>query len=443
MRLWLPVLGLWLIACGASETAPTDTRRSDTEAAGAGVRTDGAFARFDFARGTAFPPRARLAIGDVRVAPDAREVHVPVRLDRPTPNTVHARVLTRNGQPPVPAFEGRHFARVDTMVVFRPGDPLVQTVRVPLNGLPAGAHFALHLPEGADGAEVADGSGEIRGERGAPVSRAIKDGFRAPRRFAPRGAPVYRLDPARAAWSDRGGAGAFSTRLPHGRTQPANGESGLYLDPDWDTGGAAPAAVEGGALVLRSQQLARPFRYEGKAWQHGAAVLTGKAMPTTQIAFGQYEWEAQMPGRRGAWPALWLLPVSGWPPEIDVYEGFGDSPDWNFSRDISANLHGGSNGRRRFTVPLRIDARRFYGLGGFDESYHRYAVDIAPGFITWFVDGVEVYQSVNPFAGVTWFPLMTVAVKHNGAYEGGSGAMRVRSLRVWRSDGANAGADGG
>ncbi|WP_296312937.1 family 16 glycosylhydrolase [Erythrobacter sp.] len=187
--------------------------------------------------------------------------------------------------------------------------------------------------------------------------------------------------------------------------------------------------------MLTSQQLARPMAYEGQQWRHGAAVLTGERMPETHLAYGQIEWEAQMPDRRGAWPALWLLPTSGWPPEIDVYEGFGQSPDWNFSRHISANLHGGAGGKRGFTVPMRIDAQRFYGRSGFASGYHRYGVSIDPRHITWFVDGIEVYQTVNPFPGTVWFPLMTVAVKHPGtsAYAGGSGAMRVRALRVWRA----------
>ena len=62
----------------------------------------------------------------------------------------------------------------------------------------------------------------------------------------------------------------------------------------------------------------------------------------------------------------------------------------------------------------------------------RYAVDIAPDFITWFVDGKETYQTVNPFGGVNWYPLMNVAVKHNGDYVGGTGEMRVRSFAVWK-----------
>lgn len=424
------LLGLWLIACGASDTS-SDAGADAGAAAAAPAARD--LAAFDYAEGTAFPPRARVRIGDVAVAPGASEVHVPITLDRATPNTIHARVLTRNGRWPGAAIEGRNFERLDEVVVFRPGDPLTQTVRISLRGMPEGARFDLHFPEGVDGAGVADSSGTISALKDAAPTKPRTQGFRAPRRFVAEGEPVYRLDPALARWSDSGAADAFSTRLPHGRTQPGNAETGLYLDPAWKAAPAPPIAVERGVLVLRSQHLPKPVRHEGALWHHGAAVLTGQRMPATHVTYGQYEWEAQMPDRPGAWPALWLLPANGaWPPEIDVYEGFGDSPDWDFTSDISANLHGGAGGKRSFTVPLRIDARRFYGLGGFGSGYHRFAVDIAPDAITWFVDGIEVYQTVNPFRGVTWFPLMTVAVKHKGHYAGGSGEMRVRAFRVWQ-----------
>jgi len=422
------LLGLWVIACGASDApskALAETERS--------ADRKPALATLDFRRGTAFPPRSRVRIGDVAIPPGAREVHVPITLDRPTPNTVHARVLTRNGKwPHTAANEGRDFDRVDTVVVFRPGDPLTRTVRVPLRAMSEGTEFEVHFPEGVDGAAVADGTGVVSAEAGAPASVPHNRGFRAPLRFEPAGAPDYRLDPARIRWSDGGAPGVFSTRLPHGRTQTGNAETGLYLDPDKHRAPQPPIAIENGVLVLRSQALSPPIRHDGRAWPHGAAVLTGERMPETHLRYGQIEWEAQMPDRRGAWPALWLLPTTGWPPEIDVYEGFGDSLGWRFSRDISANLHGGSAGRRSFTAPLRIDAQRFYGLGGFATGYHRFAVNIAPDTITWFVDGIEVYQTVNPFSGTTWFPLMNVAVKHAGAYAGGSGAMQVRALRVWR-----------
>lgn len=400
----------------------------------AASRAGNAYASFDFKNGTAYPAQARLQIGDVAIAPGATEAHVPVRIDRPTPNTIHARVRTRNGQGTGYAYEGRHFTAVDTVVVFRPGDPLIKTVRVPVrNMMVVGTHFDLFFPEGASGGVIGDGRGVIRVAAGATGNTARTAGFRAPRTFAPSGTLAYSLDPATIRWSDAGSSSAFSTRLPHGRTQPGNNETGLYLDPGLHPAPLPPIAVEQGELVLRSQQLVAAISHDGALWQHGAAVLTGQRMPATQVRFGQYEWEALMPDRRGGWPALWLLPTSGWPPEIDVYEGFGYVPDWNFAADISANLHGGSGGKRSFTVPMRINATRAYGLSGFASSYHRFAVDIAPDFITWFIDGREVYQAVNPFRGTNWFPLMNVAVKHQGDYSGGSGAMRVRAFRVWKS----------
>ena len=82
---------------------------------------------------------------------------------------------------------------------------------------------------------------------------------------------------------------------------------------------------------------------------------------------------------------------------------------------------------------MQVNAASVYGINGFDTSYHRFAVDIATDFITWFVDGKEVYQTVNPFRGTTWFPLMNVAVKHQGDYVGGTSEMRVRSFAVWKA----------
>lgn len=350
-------------------------------------------------------------------------------LDRPTPNTVAVRVLTRNGSGRHYGYEGKHFSKVDTWLFFRPGDPLVQTVRVPLRNFDAGRHFDLIFPAGVVGGENGGGRGTITGVAGAAVSQPRTAGFRQPRTFSPSGSLAYRLDPARAAWSDGGSSTAWSTSLPHGRSQPANAETGLYLDPELHDAPRPPIAVEEGAVVLRSQQLVSPIRYDGTDWQHGAAVLTGQTMPATHIRYGQYEWEAMMPDRRGVWPALWLLPTTGWPPEIDVYEGFGYSPDWNFTRDISGNLHGGRKGKRSFTAPMRLNAGAAYDIRGFESAYHRFAVDIAPDFITWFVDGREVFQAVNPFRETTWFPLMTVAVKHEGNYTDGTAAMRVRSFR--------------
>ncbi|OYU42023.1 MAG: hypothetical protein CFE44_26390, partial [Burkholderiales bacterium PBB4] len=60
---------------------------------------------------------------------------------------------------------------------------------------------------------------------------------------------------------------------------------------------------------------------------------------------------------------------------------------------------------------------------------------VATDYITFFVDGKETYQTVNPFKGTTWYPLMNVAVKQTGDYAGGTAEMRVRSFAVWKVPG--------
>ncbi|MCL9999403.1 MAG: family 16 glycosylhydrolase [Erythrobacter sp.] len=444
----------FLSACGGDEAAPPQSSLADAAqpvtvvqptggkvASTANGLPEGAttttnpFAAFDFKGGTVYPAKAAVSIGTVSVPVGASEAFVPIRINRQTPNTVIVRVMTRNGTGTLAGIEGRHFQKVATTVFFRPGDPLEQTVRVPLVNMDAGRSFDIILPEGVVGGGVINSSARVTAVVGAKAGVAKTGGFRKARTFAPSGALAYQLDPAKVTWSDAGSAEAWRTRLPHGRTQPGNAETGLYLDPGLHPTAMPPFAIENGEVVIRSQQLASPILHDNTYWHHGAAMLTGQRMPATQLQYGQYEWTAMMPNRRGGWPALWLLPTSGWPPEIDVYEGFGYGSGWNFSKNISGNIHGGANGKRSFTALMQVNAANAYGLSGFDTSYHRFAVDIAPDFITWFVDGKETYQTVNPFKGTTWFPLMNVAVKKTGDYTGGTAEMRVRSFAVWKVPG--------
>lgn len=413
----------------APSPAPTPTPTPSS----APAREAGSFSSFDFQSGTVYPAMANIRIEDVQVPPGASEAYVPVVLDRATPNTVVARVKTRNGNGGNYAVQGSNFEKVDTFVIFRPGDPLRQTVRVPLTSMSTGKHFDLYFPITVTGAQAADADGTITAVSGAAASAPARGSFRAARTFKATGTLSYTLDPSTMRWSERGSADSWSTALAHGRTQTGNKETGLYLDPGLWPQAEAPFRIENGELVIHSQELKSLIMYDGTYWQYGAAALTGRRMPETQVRYGQYEWVARMPNRKGAWPALWLLGVNGWPPEIDVYEGFGYSSDWNFATDISANIHGGPRNNRKFVRPMRLNAANTYKLSGFDTAYHSFAVDVQKDYITWFVDGIEVYQAVNPFHEEDWYPIMNVAVKTTAPYTEGSGDMRVRSFRVWNS----------
>lgn len=389
------------------------------------------FANFDFANGTKLPAKATLSIGAAVFRPGASVAYVPVRLNQPTPNTVIARVITVNGTTTNKAISGYQYKATEDVVIFRPGDPLTKTVAVPILSATDGQQFSLKLREAPWGANQGTASATVTASSTQTPTAAATSGFRYPRTFRTYGTLQYEMTPSTMRWSDAGWSGAWSTKLSHGRAQPANGETGLYLDESLYPGVEAPLRFTSEGLVFHTQVLDTPITYNGVSYNYGSVVLSGHNTPATQIGYGQYEWVAKMPTRRGAWPAFWLISTSGWPPEIDVYEGFGYQSYWDFDRHISATIHGGSGGVRSFQRGSSIQAEQAYGLSGFSQGYHSYAVDIGPEYITWFVDGLETYQSVNPFRGHRWYPIMDVAVKTTGSYTDGSGDMIVKSFRAW------------
>jgi hypothetical protein len=92
--------------------------------------------------------------------------------------TLIARVVTRNGT----AIQGQ-FGKIDTKLIFRPGDPLERTVRIPiLKPIPEGGTFDLIMPDSMRGGGLLKGVGHCVCKTGAvPIAeipwtgRAAKD----------------------------------------------------------------------------------------------------------------------------------------------------------------------------------------------------------------------------------------------------------------------------
>ncbi|HAF41906.1 MAG TPA: beta-glucanase [Sphingobium sp.] len=377
------------------------------------------------------PDKATLSIGNATFRPGTGTAYVPITLDRATPNTVIARVVTVNGSGTLRALSGYHYQTVDTVVIFRPGDPLTQTVAVPIIGAAEGQFFQLKLREAPWGGLQGQSVGTVTASSTATVTAKATGTFRAARTFAPTGTLQFELLKDTHKRSPDGGWNRWATSLSHGRTQVANGETGLYLDSSIWPGIEGPVYWSSKGLVLHTQKLATPIYYEGQSWKYGASVLDGRNFLASQIGYGQYEWDARMPNRRGTWPAFWLVSTSGWPPEIDIYEGFGYQSYWDFDRHVGQTIHGGSGGVRSFQRGVVIQTEQAYGIKGYSEDFHRFAVDIQRDYITWFVDGKETYQSVNPFQGFRWYPIMNVAVKTDSAFTDGSGDMIIRSFKIY------------
>lgn len=387
---------------------------------------EGAKAADIYAGGTKYPAAADVEITPFSVPVGAEVVHVPVTLDRASPNTVIAHIRVYDGE------GGRADPDTRKAVIFRPGDPLTKTVSFNVRNMSEGNNVQAVQYEVPDGGNRAGGGIRITAAPGA-VNQPVTGG-RAALAFEPRGSLSYSGTWESIRFDDEGGPDRFSTSLPHGRTQPGNGETGYY--GTLDLGGHE--RTDGG-LLLSTRRLERPVKVGTPAVEYPflATVLSGHRTPETQFKHGSVEWVVRMPNRKGSWPALWLLPTGGWPPEIDVYEGFGYNGSWRFSSSLSANLHGGEHNRRTFTRPAMSMTMQTFGLDGtLDSAFHRFAVTVEPAWITLFVDGVETMRYANPFDGETWYPLANVAVKAamDSPYDDGSGAMAVRSIKVWRAD---------
>ena len=416
-----------LIGSETTSTASLTTSAST----GSTAITASNFADFDFADGTKLPDKATLSLGNATFQPGTGTAYVPVTLDRPTPNTVIARIITVNGSGTLRALSGYNYQTVDKVVIFRPGDPLVQTVEVPIISATEGQQFQLKLREAPWGGLQGQSTSTITATSSVASTAKATGTFREPRTFAATGTLQFELKKETHKRSPDGGWDRWATSLSHGRTQTANGETGLYLDSTLFSGIEGPVYWNTNGLVLHTQKLKTPISYDGQSWNYGSSVLDGRNFLASQIGYGQYEWEAKMPNRRGSWPAFWLISTSGWPPEIDIYEGFGYQSYWDFDRHIAQTIHGGSGGVRSFQRGVTIQTEQAYGLKGYSQDFHRFAVDIQRDYITWFVDGVETYQSVNPFQGHRWYPIMDVAVKTDGAYDDGSGDMTIRSFKIY------------
>ena len=376
--------------------------------------------------GKKYPAAAKVEIKSFDVPVGATVVHVPVTLDRESPNTVIAHVRVFDGK------GGRANPDTTKPVIFRPGDPLTKTASFKVRALKEGADVRAVQPSVPDGAYRKGGSIRITAKAGA-VNEPIEGGREAIK-FEPIGKLTYSATGQTIQFDDKGGSMSFSTSLSHGRTQVGNGETGYYSTVDMNGFVRTPDG-----LVLSSRRLDKPVKVGTPATEYPfmATMLSGHRTPETYFKHGTVEWVVKMPNRRGSWPALWLVPTGGWPPEIDVYEGFGYNGSWKFNASLSTNLHGGDKGVRTFTRAAMYMKMSDFGLPNtLDSEFHTFAVTVDSELITIFVDGVETMQYANPFDGENWYPLTNVAVKAkvDSPYSDGSGDMTVQSIKVWRVD---------
>ncbi|GAB3662422.1 ricin-type beta-trefoil lectin domain protein [Glycomyces tarimensis] len=128
---------------------------------------------------------------------------------------------------------------------------------------------------------------------------------------------------------------------------------------------------------------------------YGTCEYTSGKLTTAETftqQYGRFEARIQVPRGQGMWPAFWMLGDDigqvGWPQsgEIDIMENVGYEPSTVHGTLHGPGYSGGAGVGAGYTLP---------GGQQFADGFHTFAIDWAPGSITWSVDG-NVYSQKTP-----------------------------------------------
>ena len=193
------------------------------------------------------------------------------------------------------------------------------------------------------------------------------------------------------------------------------------------------AKVENGKLVIT----AKKETVGGMNYSSARLVTRNKG----DFLYGRIEVNARIPGGRGTWPAIWMLPTDfaygNWPKsgEIDLMEHVGyDMNRIHFTVHTEAYNH---------MLNTQRSANRVIGTA--TTAFHKYRVDWTPYAVRGYFDDELVFTFVNEGAGYTKWPfdkrfhvLLNIAV--GGDWGGAQGvddsvfpvAMEVDYVRVYK-----------
>lgn len=201
---------------------------------------------------------------------------------------------------------------------------------------------------------------------------------------------IYVAAPAQSApagwnlvWSDEFDGPDLDTSKwdPITWTTPFNNERQAYLP--------AQVTLENGNLALT----ATDEPYGGKHYR------SGKVESKYAQQYGRWEIRAKLPGTRGTWPAIWLLPdtsLYAWPTqgEIDIMENRGNQP----LLTSSAFHYRPSGGGHQYVV----DENQMNNNGqpeNYHDEFHNYAVEWDSDKLRFFVDDVNYYTVYDDQVG--------------------------------------------
>ncbi|QWY83121.1 beta-glucanase protein [Rhizobium phage RHph_X2_24] len=341
----------------------------------------------------------KVTLADVQVLPTALEARLSLELSGEPRDTVIGSYLTRNG---IGTNEGSNYVRKTGAFIFHPGGSTKQEIVIELKGNNApGETIEIVLSGTIAGASIAKQVGKVifSNETAVPP----------PSGFVLDWQTNFVSDfQATDTGLNAAGEPCWQSRPAHGRTQDGNKELGVYADPVIFPG-TDPFPVIDGMRVLRSEKPATPISHGGKLYDYTASMITSRKLRT--IAPGdRVECRFAMPvlGKRGAWPAFWLMPTSGnWPPETDMMEWPINAAHnaWTYYTTQHWSSLSGSHQQRGYPIDIRQ-----LGITTDLTNFHTYGVTITDAEMRFDIDGKHTCTMENRSPGQSWYVLLNMAM---------------------------------
>ena len=172
----------------------------------------------------------------------------------------------------------------------------------------------------------------------------------------------------------------FADRVTTQGTFPFNNEKGYYLNP---TSTFSPFSVHDGILDIRATPT--PQVVPGVDVLPYTTGMINSYHSHSQL-YGYFEIRAELPSASGFLPAFWLLPTDGSHGEIDIME-----VATNDLTHLHTTVHSFASGA---TTPISTSG--VTTIPDASQSFHTYGIDWEADKITWYFDGVKIFETATP-----------------------------------------------
>lgn len=183
-----------------------------------------------------------------------------------------------------------------------------------------------------------------------------------------------------------------------------------YYDP-------ADTVAANGMLTITSEKRAM------NGYNYTSGIVTSLNRPMFQ--YGYFEMRAKLPKGQGMWPAFWL--TNDDTSEIDIFEMLGHQPN-----KLYFTLHHTHDGTAKSSHQGNLVG------ADFSAGFHTFAVDWQPGYIKWYVDGVQVFSYTDNIPSDPLWIVANTAV--GGSWPGSPDSttvfpqkFEIDYIRVWKT----------